>query len=399
MTDQYIRMVFEHDLECLKEEQKQEVVQMIKESAFIMEALESGYIPVDEAIKIPGVAKSAYETFLNIVTKLSTAFTKAANIKAWKAFGKDGVSKLEQNRDTLIERALELQPRKMTPCWRVDWKNSLDEVTKCIEEGFDNVKNKRIDQHNWIPSKLDPAVITDPTNTELSALLKTYFLIGQTKPVRDMRQTVDGRTIARQIQKMITFVANYENNSKYIAQEFKASAQRRPKDEEMARDTVGQGKTPDQRAQDIQNKTTESFYLDPDMYLHIEDCTVRESLLPLAINYTEVTEADNDAVSPTKIEKIGNPQQQNAEKNALKNVGANKSENAKRNDYCKVVERFQKISQAALQYAFETKFHIYYAILMEIGRDFITPGKGKPGSEQVPEKTDNQEEQPNQDKK
>lgn len=160
----------------------------------------------------------------------------------------------------------------------------------------------------------------------------------------------------------------------------------------MDRDTVGAGNTPDQRANDVQNKTTESFT--PDTYIMVENCTVRETTLPLAINYKEVIEADvpptnnattnnnpappqvdpKDAVSPSKIEKVGDQRADNAEQEKKSEM---KSESAKRKEYCKVVERFQRISQAALQYCFEVKFHIYYAILKEVGRDFIKPGDPK----------------------
>ena len=396
ITDNYITMVFEHEMQCLEEEQKAEVIQMIRESAMIMEALESGYIPeystIEEAAPGSGLVKSAYDAFMQIVNKLATAFMKAANKKAYAAFGDDGVGKLRANIDTLIERANQLQPRKMTPCWKGKIINGLDDCTKAIEQGFNNVKNKKLDKHNWIPQFItNPEIVTDSKNKDLSPTLKSYLLTGSNKPVADMRQTIDGGTIAKHVKDMVDFMENYQKNSEYIANEFKAAAKRRPKDAEMDRDTIGAGNTPDQRANDIQNKTTESFT--PDTYIMVEDCVVKETTLPLAINYKEVvTEADNtstpnnnqpapkpqvdpkDAISPTKIEKVGDQRADNAEQDKKSEM---KTENAKRKEYCKTVERFQRISQAALQYCFEVKFHIYYAILREIGRDFITPGDKK----------------------
>lgn len=411
ITDNYITMVFEHEMQCLKEEQQAEVIQMIRESAIIMEALESGYIteflPVEEAVPGTGLVKSAYEAFMAIVDKLATAFMKAANKKAYAAFGDEGVGQLKANMDTLIERANQLQPRKMTPCWKGKIINGLDDCTKGIEQGFNNVKNKKLDDHNWIPQFItNPEIVTDPKNKDLSPLLKSYLLTGSNKPVADMRQTIDGGTIAKHVKEMVDFMENYKKNSEYIANEFKAAAKRRPKDAEMDRDTVGAGNTPDQRANDVQNKTTESFT--PDTYIMVENCTVRETTLPLAINYKEVIEADvpptnnattnnnpapkpqvdpKDAVSPSKIEKVGDQRADNAEQEKKSEM---KSESAKRKEYCKVVERFQRISQAALQYCFEVKFHIYYAILKEIGRDFIKPGDPKKEPKQTtPTNTEN----------
>lgn len=407
ITDNYITMVFEHEMQCLKEEQQAEVIQMIRESAIIMEALESGYIteflPVEEALPGAGLVKSAYEAFMAIVDKLATAFMSAANKKAYAAFGDAGVDELKANMDTLIERANQLQPRKMTPCWKGRIINGLDDCTKAIEQGFNNVKNKRLDEHNWIPQFItNKELVTDSKNKDLSPMLKSYLLVGSTKPSEDMRQTIDGGTIAKHVKDMVSFMENYKTNSEYIAREFKAAAKRRPKDADMDRDTVGAGNTPDQRANDIQNKTTESFT--PDTYIMVEDCMVKETTLPLAINYKEVVEADipgtttttpqqptidpKKAVSPSKVEKVGDQRADNVEKEKKSEM---KTENAKRKDYCKVVERFQRISQSALQYCFEVKFHVYYAILKEIGRDFIKPGDKKKMPKDIkPKNSENQ---------
>ena len=407
ITDNYITMVFEHEMQCLKEEQQAEVIQMIRESAIIMEALESGYIteflPVEEALPGAGLVKSAYEAFMAIVDKLATAFMSAANKKAYAAFGDAGVDELKANMDTLIERANQLQPRKMTPCWKGRIINGLDDCTKAIEQGFNNVKNKRLDEHNWIPQFItNKELVTDSKNKDLSPILKSYLLVGSTKPSEDMRQTIDGGTIAKHVKDMVSFMENYKTNSEYIAREFKAAAKRRPKDADMDRDTVGIGNTPDQRANDIQNKTMESFT--PDTYIMVEDCMVKETTLPLAINYKEVIEADipgtttttpqqptidpKKAVSPSKVEKVGDQRADNVEKEKKSEM---KTENAKRKEYCKVVERFQRISQSALQYCFEVKFHVYYAILKEIGRDFIKPGDKKKMPKDIkPKNSENQ---------
>lgn len=406
ITDNYITMVFEHEIQCLKEEQQAEVIQMIRESAIIMEALESGYIteflPVEEALPGAGLVRSAYDAFMAIVDKLATAFISASNKKAYAAFGDDGVDELKANMDTLIERANQLQPRKMTPCWKGRIINGLDDCTKAIEQGFNNVKNKRLDEHNWIPQFItNQELVTDNKNKDLSPVLKSYLLVGSTKPSEDMRQTIDGGTIAKHVKDMVSFMENYKTNSEYIAREFKAAAKRRPKDADMDRDTVGAGNTPDQRANDVQNKTMESFT--PDTYIMVEDCMVKETTLPLAINYKEVIEADTPgtatttqqptidpkkAVSPSKIEKVGDQRADNAEKEKKSEM---KTENAKRKEYCKVVERFQRISQSALQYCFEVKFHVYYAILKEIGRDFIKPGDKKKMPKDIkPKNSENQ---------
>ena len=403
ITDNYITMVFEHEMQCLKEEQQAEVIQMIRESAIIMEALESGYItellPVEEALPGGNLIRSAYDAFIAIVDKLATAFMKAANKKAYAAFGDAGVGKLRENMDTLLERANQLQPRKMTPCWKGKIIGGLDDCTKAIEQGFNNVENKKLDDHDWIPQFITkPEIVTDSKNKDLSPTLKSYLLTGSKAPVADMRQTIDGGTIAKHVKEMVDFMENYQRNSEYIANEFKAAAKRKPKDADMDRDTVGAGNTPDQRATDVQNKTTESFT--PDTYIMVEDCMVKETTLPLAINYKEVIEADvpggntpnnnpapkpqvdpKETVSPTKVEKVGDQRADNAEQ---EKKGEMKTENAKRKEYCKTVERFHRISQAALQYCFEVKFHVYYAILKEVGRDFITPGNAEKTQKQAP---------------
>lgn len=350
----YIEFSLLEDLSITSLYNNYKMNELIQESKFIIESLNSGYISVFEAEK--------KQSLLNIIIqKTKDFFNKIINIFRIRSIKKCEKYKdmIEKNRDA-IKNGNKDVAITASPYWKADWQKDLDRINSAMNNAINSISNKT---YNYDFIKAFISVKDDNIlSSDNKEYFKNYFRFGvadatEVKPVKLSWDDLDKLT-----DSMMSYIINFDklgNNLEKLNKKLQnslAKIQHMPLKEQLSDLT----------------------------FLNIENKYVYETQLQSCIDYlTIVTEDEksddnkdnNENNQDTKTdnkENKPNPTQVTSDNDKSKNKpdaskdSKNKTENNDSQKYVNNVMSLLRLLVSAYITAAEERFSVYMTIIKKI---------------------------------
>lgn len=365
----YCTLALESLLKDQKVQYALEVNNLVEESNFIYECVNSGYISL-ENLQITPVTEGVVDSMMEFIDKLFLRF-KEASVKRANKY----VPWLKECREEIKARAAKMESKSLSPLWKGKWREDGTEIVRAIRQAVTNYNGEKYDDYGFTKKFLkDSGTLTDSGSYTLTEYMKLYFRYGEQLTERPDNVTVTSSEMTRLIDDMFEYVINFgdivvkslENNNKNIQTELKKL---KPKTGEVAADT---------------NKVeanTES--VSSDTWVSIEQRPISETILNTLPNYVsvfeETTEVDKKKAEAEAKALKDKQVQQNKDQGSVTSSndadgdkpGDKASDEPKPEDksvgYIDNVNRFARLAIAAYQTTLDERYLLYINIFKDIG--------------------------------
>ena len=311
MTD-YTEMAMASLLETLQEYKKLEMFELIRESEWVQECLESGFvlpimIPLFEAdgeeatvdVNADGDNKTLAAREFNLrdmsnaiklwmdklITKINQMVIKRA--RKYVPWVKD-IRPLLKSAATRVPAGNSI---KMTPYYDGKWKADVGVCTNAFGRITRSIQAKDYNDFSFASPIVNPDEVA-ARSSNLSNYIKNYFRYGLKNTTEISTEVLTGEDLgSKYIEMMADYIIEYEKN--VISNVNKISKAYNPNKVQAAVNNAEKSAEP----------AGESFYYDADTRLSIEDRLISESMLSTLINYRQVMEWSPGTKSDSRIDQ------------------------------------------------------------------------------------------------
>lgn len=338
----YTELAMASLLETLQEYKKLEMFELIKESEWVQECLECGFIL---PVMIPLFEAEGDQT--NVTTtgdnnadaaNNGRAIAKGINLRDLSNAIKLWMDKLTTKiNQVIIKRSRKYVPWvndikdllkpglskipagntiKMSPYYDGKWQQDVSTCIDSFNKIARNIQAKDYQDFSFAQNIVDPGEVAARTS-KVANLIKNYFRYGVKNTTEIKQDALTGQDLAKYIDDMVSYLIGYEkavtNNVNKISKAYnpnKIQAAVKNADNSPA----------------AEGNTESMMFYSPDTMLSIEECTVAESMLSTLINYPSIAmEKTNTSINGTGMkyksdEEIEKNRQQDAENRANGNT-------------------------------------------------------------------------------
>ncbi len=311
---------------------KLELEQMIQESLWIQQCLESGFIlpmPVmEEGDQQAEQGKQAESDAKQKVLKArseGSARDLANAIKAWldeiiANIRRGAVKRKQKYAPWLEDVSEELKTAagkmtygvKITPYHRAKYDKDVGIAVNSINDATRSLENKDLNNFDFCQAIVEPEKVANRSG-DLANLIKNYFRYNIKNTNKVDTAMLAGQDLIKFVPDAITYITKYDEivgkNVQKISNAYNPS--KIAKAIEKAEEGTGNGGGNATPAGDKQNEgggntnaQPDTASVNPHLYLSVEDRAVCESLLTTLINYIPVTENGEDKPTPEQKQSM-----------------------------------------------------------------------------------------------
>lgn len=404
----YTRDAILEDLVELEIQQKDEVMEMLKESEYLQACYENQVVGLMEA-QGDSVIASIIRATQAMFARITEFFRKSSIHKFEKRFNKESLKRIRANLDKVKQNATNLAAQKMTPYWNADHVKDKSAISTATQTAFNNLNNKKYDDYGFASKFVKNTQLVKTRDTELRNYLLNYFRYNDNDMPNPESITVTGKDIASHVEEMLNYIENFSGTIsampgqvsdsynkgvrriRFIADLVTRPVTQQEKDAEAKGEPIKVSVTTDASGTDDKGKTPtpESIQyrpITPDTYFTIEEKYASETMLPFFMGYP-VTEAKkkqkntnnntangDENVSPTNVQDAEPKKEDSTNNNNTQTTNQNKTnedDEAQRKEYFNNINSFLKLALTSYQTAIEERFVVYSKLIYLIAKEFI----------------------------
>lgn len=350
------------------------------EAQFVQSCVESGMIIALEADekkdKKEGFFKGIIRRIKELFEKIKKKFKEKAMQRAEKY-----IPWIKENRDAIEKRAANVTI-KCIPMWTFSNQSGSEAVKKMLNKAIANYKAGKYDDYKFAEDIIGDAEIN---SAEATTMVKNYLRTGQKKTAELKAKDVTGQELAKAVPGMFEYILQFHNTIEPSVVKLLDSTMRELETLERTSvniDATAQG---------------ESCLYDPEYFISVEGCRVKDSILSSLVNYSYICEVIDDSEPKKEPPKPKVTDAQATNNDTPKSVtsaetvadnnkeegGSTSGDPAKK--YLVNITNFIKTVELAYMTALEERQTLYITVLRAIGGDKITQPTD-PDKKEKPEK-------------
>lgn len=363
---------------CLLEDQKllntAEIQQMLNESQWIQECLESGVlVPLTEASKISDIIQKIKEWIGNIIYMIThDASERSAKYAPW----------VEDYADELnVAAAKYTGSIKILPLNEGKYREDAAKCATALSKGINDLTSND-DSCSYAKDIVDPEKVASG-DKDLGNYIKTYFRIGKKDTLDGETKIFSGAELVKLVENCCEYIKSYNNVVKKNITTITNAYNYNKISNILSR-------AADDETKDNADNQSNTESISPYQYISVEDKMICESILTTLFNYSAIVEETKPAetgknneeqVSPTKVEATEDPKNSNQDKSDDKksdnnNAEQNGDENSEKTSVTakyRKLERFAKLVITNYASVCDERLLLYVNILKKIAKSDNIP--------------------------
>lgn len=405
---------------------KLELEQMIQESLWIQQCLESGFIlPMPVMEEGDQQAEQGKQAEANAKQKVTQARSEgsardlANAIKAWldeiiANIRRGAVKRKQKYAPWLDDVAEDLKTAagkmtygvKITPYHKADYNKDVTIAVNSINDATRSLENKDLNNFDFCQSIVDPEEVSNRSGA-LTNYIKNYFRYNIKNTNKVDTSIIVGQDLVKFVPDAIDYISKYDDivskNIQKISNAYNPGkiSKAIEKAEEGTGGNDGATAGDNKSAENNTNKQTGDMNsINPNLFLSVEDRAVCESLLTTLINYTPLienganTQTDNkqdnnqksessnvdkntgEASQGVKVDTVDNnnkPVNPNDEKNEENKQEDKGNSKAQVTAYMKTIEYYIKLLISSYATACDERFITYLNVLLKVAESGKVP--------------------------